>query len=746
MRTVLAALLLLALGAPGAVGQRMPPPRERPSYLSPHNLDRLRSDQQAIPEYRGRPNPDGTVQPPVAPWPFLLYVVEGDTDGSKKLEARILVDARFLLATRAIKLVRITPEKALALPYLKGVELRDPALVVVDRKFQVVGAIADPKKFEERAILPLLDQAVTREYTIGLAAFLTDYYAILDGEEKLWVDEKRIAEIQARASSQSADRQAQMDAEATAMEERVEATRETLRDQEEELLARLRLKEAPKEALATTFGEGRSKRELTPEELEVIEAFREFSRHENPLVRAAAVEDLGALDSGPMVQFILDAARDVDARVVDAAGRALGRMKSDEALATMLGGLSAGDARSRRAAILGFSQVRRSYPAAVPSLVSLIRDGDPEIRRAVLMALSRQQDASATDAIIGALSDPVDALRVLAAQTLGEMRAAPAVPALLSRLTDSDWSLQKASAEALGKIRARESIAPLLEHFEKAQGIMIEILYQALVSVAGQDFGLDPALWRRWWDRYAETYELPSDEEVARKKALAAKAMERYRGPNRNTYHTIGTTSRRMLFVLDVSASMNDKIPIPPGTPEEEVARFPTRVKIEIAKNELIELLSSIDANVLFNIITFSDDARSWRDGLVGAGSRTTAIKHVSGLQAVQPTTSRKRGAGGTGEEQKTNHYAALRAAFGLTEEGGGEWKSRTDADTIFLVTDGTPTTGEIVDIDNLISTFTEINRTRGVVIHLIMFDQESARLMGPLALKNGGQVVVRGL
>ena len=94
---------------------------------------------------------------------------------------------------------------------------------------------------------------------------------------------------------------------------------------------------------------------------------------------------------------------------------------------------------------------------------------------------------------------------------------------------------------------------------------------------------------------------------------------------------------------------------------------------------------------------------------------------------------------------QKTNTYAALMAAFGQADESVPNWKARTKVDTIFFVTDGTPTIGEITDVDKLIEFFTELNRTRGVVIHVVTFDKESHRKLRPLAEKNGGQCVLRG-
>ena len=134
------------------------------------------------------------------------------------------------------------------------------------------------------------------------------------------------------------------------------------------LLEAARLKKEAEEALPTTVGSGKTRRKLTPQELEALKAFQDFKRDQNPAVRAAAVEDLGAIDSAVMVETILAAANDTDPRVAEAAGKALGRMKSDESIAAMLGGLSAGNSKAKLAAVIGFSGITRPCPEAAKAI------------------------------------------------------------------------------------------------------------------------------------------------------------------------------------------------------------------------------------------------------------------------------------------------------------------------------------------------------------------------------------------
>jgi hypothetical protein len=415
-------------------------------------------------------------------------------------------------------------------------------------------------------------------------------------------------------------------------------------------------------------------------------------------------------------------------------------MRSREALDAIVQALKSGKRRARTAALLGLALGGHDLPDAAPAVAAALEAGTPAERRAAIRAAAVQSDPVVQKPLIAVLDDPEPALRVMAAVTLGERRQADAVPALVARLKASDWSLRKAAAEALGRIRAKAAIAPVLERFAVEEGLMKEVLHGTLVDITGQDFRFRVDNWRRWWDQYGEGFVVPSDAEIAEAKRKAARAMEGYAAPGKRRYHKIETFSRKMVFVIDVSASMKEKIVLPANAPADARERFPDRRKLEIAKRELIGLLATLDDRVLFNVITFAGRVKPWRPQLVSGMQKTAAIKYVAKLRPIQ---TGGRGAGG--EEQLTNTWGALMAAFGVEDKPVPDWRGRTKVDTIFLVTDGTPTMGRIQEIPKLIRAITEMNRSRGTVIHVICFDKVTGRRLRPLAEQNGGQLVVRG-
>lgn len=742
MRIALAAFAALLVWASSALAQGMPPPSRIDGWTSPKNQKRLSVEFGLLPDATPRKLPDGTTEPAKAPWPFVLYINDEESKATEKITANIFGDTRFAIATHACKLVRLKPSKAVDVPWLQSVpNLRDPTILVVDRDFKVLGGLREQKEFTANRALEMMARAADPVYPIKLAAYVTSWIEILKEGEKLWKEEKSIEEMTTRAGDKDKGKQEKVFKEVEEREKALAAAEDLLTQRELQTRDLLKARADQPPPVPTSVGSGKKKRPLTPQETEALATYREFSRNENPVVRAAAVEDLGSIDSEVMVAAILEASGDLDPVVLTACGVALGRMKSDLALEAIVEGLRGSRERAKIAAVTGLARIQRKYPPAVSALTPLASSPGDDLRRGAILALGVHGDASAAPVLVAALDDALPALRVTAATALGEIRAPEGAAALLQRVASPDWSLRKAVVEALGRIRPREAVGPLIERFEKEEGLMTEVVYKALVSITGEDFRLEPRNWRSWWERFGGAFQVPTDEQIAKAQERASHALDGYAKPDKVRYHKIETLSRKMVFLIDISSSMADKIVIPPEAPESVRQEFPDRVKMEIAKREMIALLSNIDERVYFNVIPYAGRVRPWMDTLVSASQRTAAIKMVSKLQAMPPPRTVKEG----GEEQKTNTYAALLAAFGLADQQVPDWKARTQADTIFLVTDGLPTTGEIIDVPKLIDAITELNRTRGVVIHVITFDRIAAQRLKPLAERNGGQCVLRG-
>ena len=135
--------------------------------------------------------------------------------------------------------------------------------------------------------------------------------------------------------------------------------------------------------------------------------------------------------------------------------------------------------------------------------------------------------------------------------------------------------------------------------------------------------------------------------------------------------------------------------------------------RIEVAKAQLSRALVGLADEMLFNLIFFSGDAKPWKKRLteMDKSTRADSLKHVS-----------KQGAGGG-----TAVYDALALAF-----------EDDRIDTIYLLTDGAPSAGTIVDPDRIAQAIRRLNSTRMIQINCISIGSRSP-LLRTLASDSGG-------
>ena len=157
--------------------------------------------------------------------------------------------------------------------------------------------------------------------------------------------------------------------------------------------------------------------------------------------------------------------------------------------------------------------------------------------------------------------------------------------------------------------------------------------------------------------------------------------------------------AKDVTFVFDTSGSMND------GN------------KIEQARRALQTLLSNLNSQDRFNIVTFASDVKPFRDGL------TPATKE--NLEAARAFIADIKAVGGT------NIKAALSKALATADE-----KSARPQQIVFL-TDGLPTVGE-TSVEELLSDARKANKSARMWTFGVGFDVNT-RLLDGLASENGG-------
>jgi Mg-chelatase subunit ChlD len=174
---------------------------------------------------------------------------------------------------------------------------------------------------------------------------------------------------------------------------------------------------------------------------------------------------------------------------------------------------------------------------------------------------------------------------------------------------------------------------------------------------------------------------------------LSGKAEERERRrltrQSSSEFFGIQIVSHRVIFVIDVSGSMVEQL-----RSERIDGRKATR--IEVVKREISDCIQELDQPAFFNIVTFNSGVTSWlKRGIVNAGkqSRDEALEYIQRL----------------GSRGGTNIYEAMEAAF-----------ADPDVDTIFLLSDGEPTAGSVVDPQSIREVVRRWNISRHIQINTI--------------------------
>lgn len=361
---------------------------------------------------------------------------------------------------------------------------------------------------------------------------------------------------------------------------------------------------------------------------------------------------------------------------------------------------------------LSMYAVKTGAPAAVraAALEALGGTGGDAAGRAARTAL-RDRDPSVREAALAALAR----LRPREEETLRALEAS---------LADARWTVRLAALRRLADMATAEATDLMVARLPAEEGRLRKDLADMLRALTGQNFGPEPEGWTHWWKENRAEF-------ASGKRSLAPGASspppEEASGGDGVSYYGITTRSKRILYVLDISGSM-----------QKASGKDGKSTKIEEAKKELMRSVRSLDAGSAFTIYAFHDTVSKWKPALVkaSAAAKDEAAAWIAKL----------------GAAAWTNTYAALeeaiRASAADPRNNMGEDYAQA-ADTIFLLTDGSPTApgGGLRDAkgnlewQRVLAAVREWNREKRVVLHCIGVGPEvMTDFLSPLARENGGE------
>jgi HEAT repeat protein len=438
----------------------------------------------------------------------------------------------------------------------------------------------------------------------------------------------------------------------------------------------------------------------------------------DPLLKYASVSVLQAAGGVASTRVFITAAVTTDPTLRRLLAEALGSMTDDKSATEIYAALRSSDPGVR--AVMARALGRLKHAQAGDRLSEPLKDKVLEVRAAALESVAERKDKSAESVLhreaqssneesaalaIGLLPGfPSEAtlqlllklagqyklgLAIPALEALGELKAVEALPVFEKALKAKDWPVRVAAIRALARLHRKESVDLLVERIDKEEGRMLAEIVDALHGLSGKPFGYAPGQWKEWWAGARESFDLPD-------KATALLTSQ----AGMTTYHGVPVLSNRIVFLMDISGSMSET------TGNES--------RIDQAKKELQRVLSQLGANAQVNMVFFDERVEPWKKGLVPIKANLKEAQAV--VQKVAP-----RG--------QTNIFDSLEFAF-----------AHKEADTIYLLSDGDPTNGRVIDPDDILREVRKLNRLRQIVIHTISFG--ASRFMRELARENGGQYV----
>ncbi len=406
---------------------------------------------------------------------------------------------------------------------------------------------------------------------------------------------------------------------------------------------------------------------------------------------------------------------------------------------------------------------------------ALSKNRSEEVRAGAALALGAAQ--SGGDANIDALAlaynkEKNGLVRVAVIDGLFGLRAKGKQDVFLAALQDDVWEVRSAAVYAIDAFEYRDvkTVEALIEGLVKEDGRLRGEFEDALHRLTQMRFFGDGLLWRKWWADNKAKWE--TDNGGGAKPAAGGDTgghnggdtggtdfggagsdyKQRKEFKSKAEFYGIKTFSNRIVFILDRSGSMKEESgepPAPKGGPVvsgrggHKGGGAPQggpkgNTKMDTAKWELEKAVMGLSSDVMFTIIFYNNGVEIWKEELQKASraNKKEALKYIADLEA----------------QGSTNIGDAMKRGFGVGMPSAGEvqdprYAKGESADTIFLLSDGSPTTpdGKFVDVQIILEDVRNMNKLRRIVIHTIGIGKgDNAAFMGALAKRNKGTYVHR--
>ncbi len=401
-----------------------------------------------------------------------------------------------------------------------------------------------------------------------------------------------------------------------------------------------------------------------------------------------------------------------------------------------------------RAAAMRAAALRAMGRSADPQKRAVLEQAlaapEPVVRLAAADGLAAAADEQAVTALSGGVERETDdrVLEALVAglrASLAKYAAAPAggaeppqapessrlaIRAAIGAIGRTSWRADLALVGFLEDFRSAETVPALiavLQRFKdnpqdvlsgKTSGLLLHRSHDVLVSLTGAVFPADrPDQWRELWEK----------EKATMKVSFVRPAKAGDEITVAGGFCGIPVQGTRVVFVLDLSGSMTGTMPVKATTAAEIPDKLPTR--LDFAKRELLRALDQLPEVSSFNLVTFNGEAkaRQWQKELQVASAKNKEAfrKYVADLKA----------------EGGTNLWGGIQEGLKLKSLVYGE-RYESSVDELFVLSDGAPTVGEVLDPQEILRLIAETNRFSRVRINTVFISTPGERLPDTMSIK----------
>lgn len=498
--------------------------------------------------------------------------------------------------------------------------------------------------------------------------------------------------------------------------------------------------------------------------------FKEYSREygragKDEDRRAAAIANLRetiltllGVESPEVVPALVSALKIEESEVQNAALRVLGGFQTRPPVDALLAALSQ-EKQDAVIALMLEAFERGKYAGSLDTLRPLLANRMWQVRRRAILALASLKDPATAPVIAGLANDREAAVRCAVLDGLAEMGSDAVLQLAMSALADPVWQVRASAIHALALVRKGEALGPLVAALEREDGRLQVDLVATLENLTGFFYGQDLERWKELSERSGGRFPVPSMEAVEELRRRARDAKKPRTGAAGDAladesqtvaetmYHGIETPSRSILFVIDVSGSMENEVV------EKDRFRdgnYPSMTRFDIVKTELLRTIARLEPNVNFNVQAFATEVRWWKPKLQAASEagKSAAMDWVRRLAPIGGASKEELARVGLTDSAnldggQTNSFAALMGALGVTDKSDRDYA--VTVDTVFFLSDGRPSTGDYVEPEDILRVVGRENELRKVVIHTIALGEFQKDFMQRLAEQNGGVFVDLG-